>query len=148
MNRNLHLTAVFLQTRKRCEVMPIDYVPVGKLKPTKSDPNPLQSRRNHIRCLYRGPPEGLNAAISGTSDDELDKKMQQLRLAAHKFGVALRDSVLINGLSANYPHLRCNGQPIRTVDDFDNWIKTGKWNKEKKEVLACACVHVWGENNQ
>lgn len=129
--------------------MPTDFVPVGKqLKPKKKDQTPLLSRRNHVRALYRGPAGGENQAISSLTDEQLEERIQELRLGAHKWGLAYVQSHLLSQLRSMYPDLRHGGKELQTVDDVDNWVKVGKFDKEKKEVLAYIQHHAWGGGNQ
>ena len=59
---------------------------------------PIQDRKNHVRCLYRGDPSGATAAIAGLSDEAFEEKLQQMRVAAHKWGVAKIHSLVLRSL--------------------------------------------------
>lgn len=129
--------------------MPIDFVPIGtKLKPTADDKTPLEDRKNHIACLHRGDDGACNSAISGISLDDFSRKLQQLRLGAHKWGISKIEAILVTGLNTDHPDLQVNGHAISSTNDFFAWLKKGLWSKEKQVVVAFASNDVWGQNNQ
>ena len=118
--------------------MPVDYVPVlTSFKVTEEDPTPLQDRKNHVRTLYRGPAQDENAAISGMTDEDFEKHIQKLRVAAHKFGVAHSHSIVLAGIRAAFPHLRIDGREIATIEDFFQWVQRGRWNTKHDACNRC-----------
>lgn len=129
--------------------MPVDFIPrLTDFRVTKDDPSPIEDRIQHIQSLDRRTGPAFGAPISGISREVLLKKLQSLRVGIKLWGRSQIQGMMVAELNAKYPDLKHNRNPIASLTELLDWIKSGVWDNGKREVVHFVSEDIWGDNNQ
>jgi hypothetical protein len=118
-------------------------------KATTSDPHPVETRLQHIRCLDKRLPAEMNGTdFPPIAFDDFLKRLNHLRKGTYDFGAQRIKEIFVENLSDMYPDLRVNGRKIKSIRDFCSWIKQGPWDDAMRNIVHYAQDGMWESDNK
>lgn len=122
---------------------------MDKLRPTSSDPTPLEDRYAHYKTALdkRDEQERQSSSVPKISMIDFGSYLSSIRAGVWHWGVARIEAYFVTKLTEQFPALQVDGRDIESVNDFVNWIKIGPWNKEMRAVVFFAQDEMWGGGN-
>lgn len=139
---------------KNFVVLPIDYVPVyGSLKPTDTDPCPLESRMRYLPVLDKRGADGLpinDKELPPCSLEQLDTRLQNWRLGTMKWGDPRIEGYFCDNMVREFKDdfKQSDGSTITSSQQFCELYRRGPNDRKMRRMVYYALNTLWGSNNQ
>ena len=127
---------------------PDDFIPqYNTMKPTDVDPTPVDDRFKLMdKALDKRP--GPNQGTPGISRENFVIRLQNLRMAAIKFGAVLAEKFLVEAVNRAFPGLKVASRDIQCSADLVEYYKRGPNDNKMRAIIHFCTDLCWGDNNQ